>query len=312
MEISPFQKEYLSEASALFVQNLAKLRQVVPVLPDVMENVDHITHLLERLMYVCPGVVALDHGRVVGYIGWYLVNHFRDTDRKAAFCPEWAHTAAENDTTAIYRAMYRAASAQWAEAGCQTHAISLLAHDHAAQKAWFWNGFGLAVVDAVRPLTPVPTTSLDFCVRKASIVDMDMIAIMEAEHSKHYTQPPIFMPAKDYGSPAEFLEEPKNSIWVATKNNTLAGYIRFEGNNSGAADLVQSDKTIAITAAYTRPEYRGQGAAPQMLNAALEDYTRQGFTCCSVDFESFNPEAATFWMKYFEPVCLSVFRVPEA
>jgi hypothetical protein len=33
--------------------------------------------------------------------------------------------------------------------------------------------------------------------------------------------------------------------------------------------------------------------------------------CCAVNFESFNPEAATFWMRYFEPVGLSVMRVPE-
>jgi ribosomal protein S18 acetylase RimI-like enzyme len=120
------------------------------------------------------------------------------------------------------------------------------------------------------------------------------------------------MVAKDYGSPTGFLDKPKNSIWVATRDNTLAGYIRFEGSNAGASDMVQSETTVAITAAYTRPEYRGQGAAPQMLNAALEDYAQQGYECCSVDFESFNPEAAAFWMKYFAPVCLSVIRVPES
>ena len=44
---------------------------------------------------------------------------------------------------------------------------------------------------------------------------------------------------------------------------------------------------------------------------ALRDYAAQGFGRCSVDFEAFNVEAATFWLKYFDPVCLSVTRVPE-
>jgi hypothetical protein len=51
--------------------------------------------------------------------------------------------------------------------------------------------------------------------------------------------------------------------------------------------------------------------AAALLDAALRDYASQGFTCCAVNFESFNPEAVSFWMRYFEPVCLSVLRVPE-
>jgi GNAT superfamily N-acetyltransferase len=74
---------------------------------------------------------------------------------------------------------------------------------------------------------------------------------------------------------------------------------------------VQSEKTIAITGAYTRPEYRGQRAAVSILDAAIQDYAAKGFERCSVDFESFNPEAAHFWMKYFQPVCLSLMRHPE-
>jgi hypothetical protein len=52
--------------------------------------------------------------------------------------------------------------------------------------------------------------------------------------------------------------------------------------------------------------------AVALLDAALRDYQAHGLTFCAVNFESFNPEAAAFWMKYFEPVCLSVVRVPEA
>jgi len=48
-----------------------------------------------------------------------------------------------------------------------------------------------------------------------------------------------------------------------------------------------------------------------MLDAASRHYEALGFEHCSVDFESINPEAAHFWMKYFEPVCISVNRNPE-
>jgi GNAT superfamily N-acetyltransferase len=88
--------------------------------------------------------------------------------------------------------------------------------------------------------------------------------------------------------------------------------MRFEGQSHCASGVVQSDSTIAITAAYTRPRFRGLGAAPALLAEAFRHYSEKGFTRCAVDFESFNPEAARFWMKYFDPVSYSLMRRPEA
>jgi len=314
MEITPFRSDHIPEAAALFVQNYKALRRSIPVLPDLMENRDRVAARLDRLMKSCPGVAALEGGRLVGYMGWYLLDRFRETERKAAFCPEWAHGAADSARPAIYRAMYRAASAQWAAAGCQVHAISLLAHDHEAEKTWFWNGFGLAVVDAIRLLAPLEGVSpAGFTVRKATLDDVELLAILDAEHWRHYAQPPVFMVSQqpnDAAGFADLLSRPKNSVWLAMQDDPI-GFMRFEGSNVGAADVVSAD-TVAITGAYIRPAYRGRGAAACLLDAALRDYAGRGAERCAVDFESFNPEAAVFWMEYFEPVCLSVMRVPES
>jgi len=48
-----------------------------------------------------------------------------------------------------------------------------------------------------------------------------------------------------------------------------------------------------------------------LLRAALEDHRARGFRRCAVDFESFNPEAAAFWPRFFQPVCYSLMRIPE-
>jgi GNAT superfamily N-acetyltransferase len=110
---------------------------------------------------------------------------------------------------------------------------------------------------------------------------------------------------------ANLLNNPANSVWLALMAGKPVGYMRFEGSSFGAASVVGAETTVAITGAYTRPAYRGKGAAVALLDAALQTYAAQGFARCSVDFESFNPEAAAFWMKYFEPVCFSLLRVPE-
>jgi len=31
-----------------------------------------------------------------------------------------------------------------------------------------------------------------------------------------------------------------------------------------------------------------------------------------LDFESFNPQARSFWLRYFQPVAYSLMRIPEA
>ena len=48
-----------------------------------------------------------------------------------------------------------------------------------------------------------------------------------------------------------------------------------------------------------------------MLDAALRYHAGLGKTCCAVDFEAFNPDATAFWLRHFQPVCLSLMRCPE-
>jgi len=78
-----------------------------------------------------------------------------------------------------------------------------------------------------------------------------------------------------------------------------------------AATALGPSQTIAITGAFVRAEQRGRGLAAALLRAALEDHRARGFHRCAVDFESFNPEAAAFWPRYFQPVCYSLMRIPE-
>lgn len=313
MDIVPFQQARLSEAAALFVEHFRGLRQQIDVLPDAMEDSAQVMSKLASI--ADSGWMAVEQGKLIGYLSGFVIDHFRDTDRRGAYCPEWGHAAAGDTKPAIYRALYRAAAERWAALGCGVHAISLLAHDRTAENVWFWLGFGLGVVDAIRPITPLGITVPDgFAIRQATPDDADDLAALDAAHCQHYTQSPVFMAppeARDSDGFRAFLSEPKNSVWLALDSREPVAFMRFEGSSFGASDVVSAETTIAITAAYTRPAYRGRGAGPAMLDAALRDYADRSFTRCAVDFESFNPEAAVFWMKYFTPVCLSLMRVPE-
>jgi ribosomal protein S18 acetylase RimI-like enzyme len=316
IEIQPLREAHLERAAALFVQKFKQQRQAVPQLPASLADPAPTLPRLEARLRAGCALAALDKGRLLGYLAWYLVDDFRSAGRKGAYVPVWGHAAGAEDLPAVYAALYRAAATSWTAAGCQVHCISLPAYDQELHKVWFWNGFGLAVVDAVRSLqplgAPLPT---ELTIRKASVEDAEALAVLEQEHWRHYAAAPILMAETKAPTAApgfrEFLQQPHNSVWWALSGAHPAGFMRFEGHSHGATELVQSPDTIAITGAYTRPAYRGLGAAPALLDAALQHYAAQGFARCAVDFESFNPEAARFWMKYFDPVVFSLMRHPE-
>jgi ribosomal protein S18 acetylase RimI-like enzyme len=319
MNIAPLSKQDIPAAAALFAQDFKRFRQSLPILPDRMENPAPTAGYLDTLLAHSQALAAFEGDRLVGYLGWWLVDGFRDTGRKAAYVPVSGHAVANSQSPAAvaqtYRALYRASSEVWLNAGCQAHAITLLANDEAARQVWFWNGFGLTVVDAVRSLDPLGISAPDgYTLRRAVPADAAALAEIEAEHWRHYAEPPTLMTAYSPSSAEEFahlLADPANSVWAAWQGAELAGYLRFEGVSHGATEIVSAPDTAACTGAYTRPAHRGRKLAAALLDAALAGYRAMSYTRCSVDFESFNPEAASFWVKYFEPVCYSMIRVPE-
>ena len=316
MMIVTYEQDSVTEAAALFAQIYQRQRQAVPVLPDTMTHVEHVADRLAWLLRISSGVAAVENGRLLGYLGWYLVPNFRGTQRLGAYVPEWSHAAVDENKTAVYRALYRAAAAQWAAAGCQVHAITLLAQDREAEQIWYWQGFGLTVVDAVRPmrsLETLPPTNL--YIRQAAPEDIAALTALDAEHWQHYTQPPISMTPRtglDSAGNAAFISRPNNSVWLAYDGDQLTGFLRCDGYDYDGVAIVESEQTMIITGAYVRPAFRGQRTAAALLDAALRHYQARGFTCCALNFESFNPEASAFWLNYFEPVCYSLLRVPEA
>jgi hypothetical protein len=316
MQISPLTEAHLPAAASLFVAGLRRQRALTPALSARLEDVDHVVQKLAWLIGAGPAFAVLEDGRLVGFLGTILVPGFRGTGRKGAYVPEWGHGAAKGRAPAIYRALYRAAAERWAAAGCQVHAISILAHDRAAVDLWFWNGFGLTNVDAVRPLQPLADQPLVaiLAVRKATADDADALALLDEEHCRHYTAAPVFMAPPHQNNAAEFaafIAKPDNSIWLAMDGDIPAGFLRFDGYEVDGVGVLEGEQTAFINGAYLRPVYRGQRAAPAMLDAALRDYAARNFASCAVNFESFNPEAALFWPRYFDPVCLSLTRIPE-
>lgn len=321
-----------AQAVELFLADVGRLRAWAPHMPCALGDGEAVAARVGELLDARRSLAVIRDGRLIGYLGWHVLDDFRGTGQRAALCPAWGHAVHGDDPELLYQALYRAASRRWAEAGCQIHALTVLAHDDAAVRAFFHNGFGLAVVDAIRAID-VPGRSdraagdhkgsaagerglpAGAVVRKATADDLEALVGLEAEFRQHFTEAPVLMAPSPPPGPERIraaLTDQIAGYWLALDDDRPVGFVRCEPTPYGASPIVAAETTIGISGAFVQAEHRGRGLASALVDAALASYARSGFTHCSVDFESFNPEARAFWLRTFTPICLSVIRRPEA
>ena len=315
MQIVPAHESHLDAITELFIARVEALRRDIPLVPDTLAQPEAVADRLRGLIADAPAWIALEGEVVVGYLAGWIVPDFRSAGRTTAYCPEWGHATAPGREAGVYRALYHTASRTWHDMGCEAHALTLLARQPATEHTWFWSGFGGLVVDAVRGMTRLSTEppSSDVTVRRAGKADLDALVALEAEHARHYAEPPTLMCAyhgKDRDALETLLAASEERYWLALDGEEPAAFVCF-GQEHGGADLLAGPSTASIHGAYTRPAYRGQRLMPALIDAALATFAEEGVQRCTVDFECVNGAAAAFWPRYFEPVCLSVMRIPE-
>ena len=197
--------------------------------------------------------------------------------------------------------LYRAASAKWTEAGCEVHAITLLANDDEAQNAWFWNGFGLAVVDAVRS-----TAALDTLRLTAHRAACNRSRRRDAEQARRRACQALHDRAGVHGSAGRGVARLFRSS-SSRGARTASGWhlTRRRPRATGMRVLCVSPATTSTPSPRSNPTpppsvmgrtcegpCRGRGAGRAMLQAALTHYASMGLDGVYTNFEAFNPEAA--------------------
>lgn len=304
-------EDHLSDAAALVVEGYRRERHEVPALTERPENQDQIAASLRKWLARAPGVVAFEDDRMSGFLLGLPVPNLRGRHR-GTYVAEWSHAASGERRGLVYRYLYETLSKTWVENGCLTHAITLFAHDKEALDAWFWNSFGLLLVDAIRDLSPVNAPiPQGIEIRRATMDDLDQVVRLREAHQRYMAQAPIFMPLLEFDSREEragFLEDPSNAVFLAMRGGEAVSYIQYQPEGDGTARAVRDPGTVAITGAYTQEDLRSGGIASVLLGHLVDQVRSTGFHRVSVDFESFNIHGSRFWMRHFAPVCYSVIR----
>jgi GNAT superfamily N-acetyltransferase len=95
-------------------------------------------------------------------------------------------------------------------------------------------------------------------------------------------------------------------IFIATRDNQIVAYLRAE--RDGETFIGNAADYIHVMGAYCLPEHRGAGMHQKLLSLMVHKLKTQGYTRFGVDFESINPVAYAFWLKYFDAYTHSVVR----
>jgi GNAT superfamily N-acetyltransferase len=309
IEILPLEQGHLEDAAALACARYRVLRKQVPLMPSRFQEQDSILPQLRDLAGQAPGVVAIQGGRLAGFLVAYQFPDFRG--KRAVYAPEWANGAEMDDSRRIYETLYAALSAQWVDAGYCTHLLSIMANDQGGIEGWRWMGFGLIATDGVRDLKPVQDLTADVKVRRAGPGDTQQVTSMIEALRQHMAASPTFMHWDDsveIEESAKHLADPAHAIWLAYDGTEAVACMGQGPANPEASNLILDRGTTSIMSAYTRRSVRGNGVASALLNQVLAWARAEGYERCAVDWEPMNVLATRFWTRHFQTVSYALVR----
>ncbi|MBI4790515.1 MAG: GNAT family N-acetyltransferase [Chloroflexi bacterium] len=309
LEIGQFSKSHLEAAARLVSLRYERLREQTPLLPKRYAEIETLSSLLNNLIESGRGVVALENGKLMGFLAaWQLVS-FRG--KRSVFSPEWANAVSEPNGRRVYETMYSCLAADWRADGYNSHLISLFANRHYDLECWQWLGFGPIAADAIRGLNSIQGSHCQVEIKQASLRDIEAVMALDDALRRHIASSPIFLtndkrPERIYYE--DWLQNPQKAIWLGCLGDAPIAFLRIGPANTDACTIIYADKTASITGAFTQVDVRGAGIATALLNHALEWARAQGYERCAVDFEPMNYWARRFWLRYFEPVCYTFIR----
>ena len=125
---------------------------------------------------------------------------------------------------------------------------------------------------------------------------------------RHYCASPFFMNREPETRDAFIASSRQDDgrYFVAKHNNKICAFLKI--SSCGETFAAMGKNYRHIRGAYCLPEHRGKGVYQNLLNYAIAILKREGHTRLGVNFESFNPTARGFWLKYFTAYTYSMVR----
>lgn len=315
MRIEDFNISHIDEARSIAAENYERERKVVPELPRI-EVLPGLEHFAENNL----GAVAFEGNHMIGFLGAYspFEDAFGTTGVRGTFSPIHAHGVLHDFTGSererIYSRLYQSAADKWVKAGILSHAIALYTHDKEAINSFFYNGFGIRCIDAIRSLENIPEnmvnselSQLSPVYREVSRNEWGLLIEQHNDLISHLGNSPAFLKYYTIDIDELYRRTTEGTRYFAVKIGAdYVAYVKIDRTGENFATDVEG--MMNICGAYCNPKYRGIGIYHNLLLYLMSSLKEEGYTRLGVDFESFNPNARGFWLKHFKAYTNSVVR----
>lgn len=299
--------QYIQNALNLSVRQYEREKSFNPVLPE-FDSYDQLEQLIATLFEKGTGLVGIQNGQVVAYIaGFKVENIFGNV--AGVYCPIYGHGLSAECHRKILVQLYSNVSDVWVKQELLTHAMTLYSHENDVSDYLFWQGFGRRCSDAIRKVKLLSTDDNSVIVKKTHPSMYEMLANLHRLSNEYYRTAPIFMPNQDKDPIREQIEWNRlenHHEFIAFRDYEPIGMMRLSPN----AETFISDhpSVMNIQMTYIVESERNNAVGKLLLSTTQEWLLKHGYCLCGVDFETLNPLASAFWMKYFSPYTYSLVR----
>src|SRR6056297_930556 len=309
-KLKDFKEKYIEETVELSLKEYSEEREKTDELPhnDYREK---LYKLLKNMPDNNLGAVLFDNDKIKGYIKSYgpIDNFFGNSN--GVFVPLHGHGVVKDNREYLYSLLYQHAAKKWYEKKLYSQAITLYRNNLDSIKSFFQNGFGLRCVDAISNIDNFKIKnkkSEKYEYKELSYKDLDKIEPLKNKLINHLGKSPTFLIYEKFSLKklVEQSKKRKSRYFAISDNKRVLGYLEIK--DTGENFTTVDEKTINICGAYLLSAYRGNGLLENLLSYMFDKLAKEGFEKCGVDFESFNPTAFRFWLKYFKPYTYSLTR----
>ncbi|WBW97120.1 GNAT family N-acetyltransferase [Oceanirhabdus sp. W0125-5] len=304
----PINKRHINQAVDLVLSAYNEERKAIPFLPDEHDFSTDLQSYVEYLFNKGTGIAAVYNNELIGFLAAFKVDELFGKC-KGIYSPLYGHGVKKEYRSSLYKELYRHAADMWVKESYMNHAITLYTHDRETIDTWFWLGFGLRCVDAVREVAPINVENENIIIYKAKEEDIHHIASITGKTNEHLNLSPMFMPRvnKDIEKKlSKWFHNENHHMWVACRDNMPVGYMKIEPD--GESFISEHTNIMHIKGAYVADSERNSGVGGMLLGEIQQWLMKNGYPLCGVDFESFNIEGSHFWTKYFTPYTYSMVR----
>lgn len=301
-------KKHVDAAAKLVLSAYKEEKMAVTCLPCEQEFLSYFQKSIGNLFTKGNGIAAICDDQLIGFLAGVEINEFWGKC-KGIYSPLYGHGTVKEYHSSLYQELYKHAADLWVKNSCMNHAITFFAHDREAIELWFWLGFGLRCVDAIREVTPINVSNSSVDIHKVDICDLPALADIERKLHLYFRQSPMFMPRMEEDPVqhlTEWLKKENHHMWVAYSEGKPVGHMRVQPS----AETFVSDHqdVMNITGAYVVDYERKSGIGAMLVEEIQQWLLQNGYPLCGVDFESFNIAGSNFWKKHFTPYTYSLVR----